>query len=284
MTKHILFSFSLIIACISFSTGLQAQNLKSEIITKDNIAIQKIHFLPNGKISEQYFLIGQDEWVVEINTYFDTLLTKTEYFSGDKNFVSYEYVYSDNNQIKVSMELANDSVVSVSYYIYNEQNQLKKESTENKNDKLIIENEYYENGKISARFETIINTDETINNSEYFDYNDKGLIAKSVQLSGVDTMVYHSYLYDELNRCSKMYIMSGGDTISRIERKFLKDKNLIRKETHFSNGYIVRQEKYKYNSSDLVIKKTIVDYRIFPNMPAPKKVVYEYKYSWFKKQ
>jgi hypothetical protein len=282
MIKYTL--FSLIIACIFLTTRLQGQSIKSEIITEDNVSIQKIYFLPNGKISEQHFLIDQDEWVVEINTYFDTLLIKTEYFTGDKNFVNYEYVYNDNNQIEVSMEIANDTVVSVSYFTYNEQNQLKKESTENNNGKLIIEYEYNEAGRIDARFETIENTDETINNSEYFDYNDKGLMTNSIQLSGVDTMVYHTYFYDEMNRCSEMYIMSGGDTISRIERKFLKDLDLISKETHLSDGYVVRQEKYKYNSNNVLAKKTIIDYRIFPNMPAPKKVVYRYKYSWFKEQ
>jgi len=278
MIKTLLF-FSVVF--IMFCS-IQAQNIETEIIKEEGIIIQKTKYRPDGRVAERNVMISKDNWYEELNTYEDTFLTASSHFLKGLKLVDYNYTYNDQNLLKKRVELVNDSIGATTLFNYNASGQLiTEEIFSNDELQLTITYEYDESGKITARIEKLTDSEIAVYNNEYFEYNEKGLLVKRVQMSGVDTLVCHTYTYDDLNRCKEVIVQSGGVEINRIEWSFVKNTNLIKKETHFSNGYIVRQERFKYNSKGLLKKNIVIDYRVFENMPGQKKVIYLHNYTYY---
>lgn len=284
MIKFTLHFILLLVFILSFSIKASTQNIKSEIIKKNKVITQKTLYLPSGMIKERSILLKQNsgQWYKVLNIYDDTTLIKSSHYLNGINLADYEYFYNEYNLLERRRECQYDSVTGVTYYEYNEKQELRNESIYNIYGKKIrIDYEYREDGKISSRVENILEDDASIFITEIFTYDKDGLLIKSTQLNGVDTSSVHLYTYDEEQRCIEMLHLSKTDTLNRIEWVYKKNSNKLSKEFHFFQGYLVRKEVSRYNCKGLIRKKIINDYRMFPNIPAPKKVVFKYKYKYF---
>lgn len=273
----VFFTFIFVMFC-----SIQAQNVETEIIKEQGLIIQKTKYRRDGRIAERNVMIGDNSWYEELNTYEDTFLTASSHYLKGLKLADYKYFYNDQNLLEKRIEMVNDSIGVITFFTYNEDGQLiSEEILSNDKLQLTITYEYDKDGKMTARTEALTDNEIAVYNNEYFEYNEKGLLVKRTQMSGVDTLVCHTYSYDNLNRCKEVIVQSGGEVISRIEWSFVKDTDKIKKETHFSNGYIVRMEKLKYNSRGLLKKNIVIDYRVFENIPGQKKVIYRHIYTYY---
>ena len=286
MTKFILHLILLLVLVIALSIQAKTQSIKSEIIKKNKVITQKTLYFSSGHIQERSILLKQNpgQWYKVLNIYNDTTLIKSSHYLNGINLADYEYFYNEYNLLERRRERQYDSVTGVTYYEYNDKQELRNESIYNIYGKKIrIDYEYREDGKVSSRTENILEDDASIFITEIFSYNKNGLLTKSTQLNGVDTSSVHVYTYDEEQRCTAMLHMSKTDTLNRIEWTYKKNSNNASKEIHFSSGYLVRKEIYKYNCKGFIRKEIINDYRVFSTIPAPKKVVFKHKYEYYDK-